>query len=199
MHMQAGQMLIFFWAILFPRLAKGAVILSVFALVTSISATVPAISNVSAQSSTSGKTGLPIPRFVSLKSKRVNMRIGPGKQFKVAWLYLKQGLPIEIIQEYDNWRKVRDPEGNEGWILHSLLSGKRTAIVNPGEKDKEAGIANLHQDGTSESAIIARIEPGVVTSVSSCQEEWCQITVEESEGYIEKKYLWGVYPDELIE
>ena len=86
-----------------------------------------------AMSQSSGGTGLPVPRFVSLKANKVNMRIGPGKQFKVVWLYLKKGLPVEIIQEYDNWRKVRDPEGAEGWILHSLLSGRRTVIVNPGQ------------------------------------------------------------------
>ncbi|MEM9332727.1 MAG: SH3 domain-containing protein [Pseudomonadota bacterium] len=151
------------------------------------------------QAQTTGKTGLPVPRFVSLKAQRVNMRIGPGKQFKVAWLYLKKGLPVEIIQEYDNWRKVRDPEGNEGWILHSLLSGKRTAIVNPGERDKEAGIADLRKDASEEADVMARIEPGVVTEVQACQEEWCLISADGESGYVAKKFLWGVYPDELIE
>ncbi|MGI9352799.1 MAG: SH3 domain-containing protein [Rhizobiaceae bacterium] len=152
-----------------------------------------------AQSATTNKTGLPVPRFVSLKSERVNMRIGPGKQFKVVWLYLKKGLPIEIIQEYDNWRKVRDPEGSEGWILHSLLSGKRTTIVNPGEKGKESGIATMYKEASSEGDIIAKVEPGVIANLMSCQEQWCRVSANGTEGFLEKKYLWGVYPDELIE
>jgi SH3-like domain-containing protein len=142
---------------------------------------------------------LPVPRFVSLKSQNVNMRIGPGKQFKVAWKYVKKGLPMEIIQEYENWRKVRDPEGTEGWILHSLLSGKRTVIINPGELKKASGVVPMYNSPSSEEALIARLEPGVVGQMLSCQEDWCQITAGEASGYVEKKKIWGVYPDELIE
>jgi len=121
-----------------------------------------------AQSTTTGKTGLPIPRFVSLKSGKANMRVGPGGKYQVAWLYQKKGLPIEIIQEFDNWRKVRDAEGNEGWMLHSLLSGKRTA-------------------------------PGVIAEVDYCGEKFCHLTIGQSDGYVSKANVWGVYPDELIE
>jgi len=156
-------------------------------------------SQVQAQSSQGSGTGLPVPRFVSLKSAKVNMRIGPGKQFQVVWRYVKKGLPVEIIQEYDNWRKVRDPEGDEGWILHSLLSGKRTIIVNPGDKGNADAIAPLYANPAPEERQIARIEPGVVAQVLACQKEWCQISTDSAEGYVEKKLLWGVYPDELIE
>lgn len=151
------------------------------------------------QAASAGKTGLPVPRFVSLKSKRVNMRVGPGQQFKVAWLYLKKGLPMEIIQEYENWRKVRDPEGNEGWILHSLLSGKRTAIFNPGEKDKTAGRVRMLSKSSKNATLLANVEPGVIGDVKACEENWCRISVKNVDGYVEKKVLWGVYPDELIE
>ncbi len=152
-----------------------------------------------AQTSATGSSGLPVPRFVSLKSKNVNMRIGPGKQFQVAWKYVKKGLPIEIIQEYENWRKVRDPEGDEGWILHSLLSGKRTVIINPGELKKASGIVPMFDTASRESTLVARLEPGVVAQVLSCLEEWCRVSAGELSGHIEKKKLWGVYPDELIE
>ncbi|MEM9278050.1 MAG: SH3 domain-containing protein [Pseudomonadota bacterium] len=161
--------------------------------------TVSHVSTAQGQSAGTGQTGFPVPRFVSLKSERVNMRIGPGRQFKVVWLYLKKGLPIEIIQEYDNWRKVRDPEGNEGWILHSLLSGKRTVIVNPGEQNTTEGIVDLYDDASTESSVIARVEPGVVTEVKSCQDNWCLVSAQDVEGYLEKKFIWGVYPDEIIE
>ncbi len=73
-----------------------------------------------------GPSGLPLPRFVSLKPGRVNLRVGPGRDYAVTWLFLKSGLPVEIVQEYDNWRRIRDSEGTEGWVYQSLLSGKRT-------------------------------------------------------------------------
>lgn len=152
-----------------------------------------------AQSTTTGKTGLPIPRFVSLKSGKANMRVGPGSKYQVAWLYVKKGLPMEIIQEFDNWRKVRDAEGNEGWMLHSLLSGKRTAIINPWESDKDKGAANLKSKSDPASSTLAKIEPGVVADVDYCGEKFCHLTFGKQDGYVGKANIWGVYPDELIE
>jgi SH3-like domain-containing protein len=87
-----------------------------------------------AQSITLGPSGLPLPRFVSLKSGRVNSRVGPGANYSVDWMYMKAGLPMEIIQEFDTWRRVRDADGSEGWISQSLLSGHRTAIVAPWQR-----------------------------------------------------------------
>ena len=171
--------------------------LAIFVTVAGIAALVP--SDGLAQTSGVGGSGLPVPRFVSLKSQNVNMRIGPGKQFQVAWKYVKKGLPIEIIQEYENWRKVRDPEGVEGWILHSLLSGKRTVIINPGEVKKASGIVPMYASASRDDTLVARLEAGVVAQILSCQEEWCQVSVENFKGHVEKKKLWGVYPDELIE
>lgn len=158
-----------------------------------------ATDTIAAYAATTGKSGLPLPRFVSLKSKRVNMRVGPGREFQVVWRYLKPGLPMEIIQEYDNWRKVRDPEGNEGWILHSLLSGKRTAVIKPWEKDKAKGLASMHSQGSSNTRTVAKLEPWVLAKVEACDSEWCKINVQNVEGYVSKSEIWGVYPDEKIE
>ncbi len=80
-------------------------------------------------------TGLPVPRYVSLKTDRVNLREGPSKDHRTAWVYQRAGLPVEIIAEYETWRRIRDSEGTEGWVLHSLLSGRRTALVQPWGKD----------------------------------------------------------------
>src|SRR4051812_41650183 len=80
-------------------------------------------------------SGLPIPRFVSLKSDRVNVRGGPTKDHDVAWVYTRAGLPVEITAEFENWRRIRDWEGAEGWVYHSMLSGRRTALVTPKSKD----------------------------------------------------------------
>ena len=89
---------------------------------------------------TKGPTGLPLPRFVSLKSRKVNLRVGPGQDYATSWLYLKPGLPVEIIQEYDNWRRIRDADGTEGWVFHSLLSGERSAIAAPWMLNKGADV-----------------------------------------------------------
>ena len=106
------------------RLIVGAIVLS-----TSLMCQIVASPIAMAQSF--GASGLPLPRFVSLKAKRVNMRVGPGRDYQVQWLYIRKNLPMEVIQEFGNWRKVRDPNGVEGWILHSLLSGNRVVIVTP--------------------------------------------------------------------
>ncbi len=145
-----------------------------------------------------GKSGLPLPRYVSLKSGKANMRVGPGKQFKVDWQYQRQGLPIEILQEYDNWRKVRDHEGNEGWIATALLSSNRTAVIRPWEKDKSKGMVSLRASAEKTAKIIATIEPGAIGSINSCDEQWCNISIQKLNGYVTKNTLWGVYPDEKI-
>lgn len=141
-----------------------------------------------------GASGLPLPRYVSLKSSRVNMRIGPGRDYKVQWLYVKRGLPMEIIQEYDNWRKVRDPEGNEGWILHSLLSGERTAIVAPWDRGGE--MITVHSQPDRNALLAARLEPGVLATVGECEGGWCSLRVRGVRGFVRQTALWGVYPGE---
>lgn len=106
---------------------------------------------------------------------------------------------MEVIQEYDNWRKVRDPKGDEGWILHSLLSGKRTVIVNPGAIGAPGQLVNMQSAPETQSKSIARLEPGVIGEIRGCQEKWCSLLVDGTQGFVAKSELWGVYPDELIE
>lgn len=157
------------------------------------------VASVQAQSGVKGKSGLPLPRFVSLKSQRINMRVGPGKDYKVNWLYLKKGLPMEIIQEFDHWRKVRDPEGQEGWIYHSLLSGKRTAIVAPWNKGDQSQMINLRESPSDSSNMVAKLEPGVIARINYCEYKWCAVEIKNFEGFVEQTTLWGVYPDETVE
>jgi SH3-like domain-containing protein len=144
-----------------------------------------------------GQSGLPLPRFVSLKSGRVNSRIGPGVNYAVDWMYLKPGLPMEIIQEYDNWRRVRDPDGAEGWVNQSLLSGRRTAIAAPWQKGKDAKI-NLLSDPDANSRTLAIVEPGVIGTIRSCNGEWCEMTFDGHTGWISQSLVWGAYPGELV-
>lgn len=89
-----------------------------------------------AQTAQTGSTGLPLPRFVSIKSDRANVRMGPSREHEVSWTYVQGGLPVEITQEFENWRRVRDWEGKEGWLFHTLLSSRRTALVTPWEQSE---------------------------------------------------------------
>lgn len=142
-----------------------------------------------------GQSGLPLPRFVSLKSSRVNLRIGPGRDYAVDWLYLKPGLPLEIIQEYDNWRRVRDSEGTEGWIYQSLLSGRRTGMATPWNKGKEATVALLAEP-EKEARTVAVIEPGAVGRIHLCNGDWCEMTFAGHKGWVKQALVWGAYPGE---
>src|ERR1700745_1299658 len=115
-------------------------------------------------------SGLPIPRYVSLKSDHVNVRAGPTKENDVAWVFTRPGLQGEIPAEFENWRRVRDSEGSEGWVYHSLLSGRRTAVVTMKNKDD---LAPLYDQADSSSAIAARLQVGVVAQVKRCDAHWC--------------------------
>src|SRR5499427_4491448 len=110
-------------------------------------------------------SGLPIPRYVSLKSDHVNVRAGPTKDNDVAWVYTRSGLPVEITAEFENWRRVRDSEGSEGWVYHSLLSGRRTAVVTMKRKDD---LASLYESADEASAVVARLQVGVIAQVKKC-------------------------------
>lgn len=148
-------------------------------------------------------SGLPVPRFVSLKSDRVNVRKGPGTDYPVAWIFEKVGLPVEIVKEFENWRQVRDSEGTEGWVLANLLSGRRTVLVTPWEVKSPAGAAvpkptALHDGASDGSGVAALLAPGVMGSVLSCDGNWCQVSIASQRGYIAQGRLWGVYKGEAV-
>jgi SH3-like domain-containing protein len=144
-----------------------------------------------------GPSGLPLPRFVSLKSGRVNSRVGPGVNYSVDWMYMKSGLPMEIVQEYDNWRRVRDADGAEGWINQSLLSGRRTAMVTPWQRGKETRI-NLLKRAEEDAPVVAILEPGVTGSIKSCSGQWCEMTFDGHTGWLAQSLVWGAYPGEKV-
>lgn len=141
-------------------------------------------------------SGLPVPRFVSLKSSKVNVRVGPGEDYGVAWVFVKPGLPIEVIQEFDNWRRIRDSDGQVGWVFQSLLSGKRTAVVAPWQAGEPRPI---RASGAADARITAYLEPGVMGNVDRCRSGWCRISGKGFEGWIAGDQLWGVYPGEDID
>ncbi len=147
-----------------------------------------------------GASGLPVPRFVSLKSDRVNMRNGPGTDYPTAWVYRRAGLPLEVIKEFEGWRQVRDADGAAGWVMQSFLSGRRTALVLPWEI--KAGTAApkvaLRRNDSERARAVAMIEAGVIANLASCDGRWCSVNIDKFHGNIEQKKLWGVYEGEVL-
>lgn len=143
-----------------------------------------------------GKSGLPVPRFVSLKAEKVNVRRGPSSDHAVAWVFNRKGMPVEIVAEFENWRRVRDSDGEEGWILQNMLSGRRTAVVAPWRPGQSLALLS---DANGLSQPVARLGAGVVTEVERCTGDWCEITVDGYDGWIEQTMLWGVYPGEAVD
>ncbi len=145
---------------------------------------------------TGAVSGLPIPRFVSLKSDRVNVRSGPNKDQEVRWVYTRAGMPVEITAEFENWRRIRDWEGAEGWVYHSLLSGRRSAVVVP---QINAELVPLYESADIESAVVAKLQSGVLGTLKACDGAWCQFTGKNFSGWIRQERLWGAYPNEKVE
>jgi SH3-like domain-containing protein len=148
-------------------------------------------------------TGLPLPRYASLKTDRVNLREGPSKDNRTAWVFQRAGLPVEIVAEYETWRRIRDSEGTEGWVLHSLLSGRRTALVMPWAKSGTDPLP-LYERGDENAAIVARLQTNVIASVRQCAAGWCRVSIaqpgaREVSGFMKQDRLWGVYPDEKVD
>jgi SH3-like domain-containing protein len=141
-------------------------------------------------------TGLPLPRFVSLKSDLVNVRRGAGTEHDVVWSYHRAGLPVEIIAEWDNWRRVRDADGADGWVFHRLLGGKRTALVAPWSNDPTLP---LRQEDRIDAPVAAQLQPKVLANVATCTGEWCRISGEGFDGWLPQELLFGVYPGEQFD
>lgn len=140
------------------------------------------------------ETGLPLPRFVSLKSERVNVRRGPSNEHGVAWVFTRKNLPVEIVAEFDHWRRIRDSDGAEGWVYHSLLSGRRTIIAAPWAKGQTIG---LMREASTSAAVVANIASGAVGNLKSCDGKWCEAHFGDYEGYVPQDRLFGVYPGEV--
>jgi SH3-like domain-containing protein len=160
---------------------------------TSADATITA--SISPENVSLGPSGLPVPRFVSLKAEKVNVRRGPSSDHPVAWVFQRKGLPVEIVAEFENWRRIRDSEGEEGWILQSMLAGKRTAVVAPWRGQQ---MTELHSAANKASSVQAQLAAGAMGDVANCDGKWCEISAGGYEGYVEQEMLWGVYPGETV-
>ena len=153
---------------------------------------IPAIPPVLAQQ---GRvSSLPLPRFVSLRTEPVNMRTGPGIRYPVTWVYQRRNLPVEITDEFDTWRQVRDPDGAEGWVHQSMLSGQRTALITQPS-------SSLFKGSAPSSAKIAELESGVVVVVDRCpkQTDLCLVEAGGTKGWMRRDLFWGLYDGEFID
>ena len=132
-----------------------------------------------------------VPRFVSLRANEVNVRVGPGPNYPIEWIYLKVGLPVEVIAEFDTWRKIRDVEGTEGWVHQSMLCSKRRAIIQSGE-------ALMYAAEDIHSQPLVRLQQGVLIELLKCRGDWCQARIYDFKGWIQRPFLWGIYPEEVF-
>jgi SH3-like domain-containing protein len=179
---------------MFVNLSRASLLSGVLALFL-IAGTAPGL----AQSTTKGSSGLPLPRFVSLKAEKVNLRIGPSTDYAVSWRYMKSGLPVEIIREYENWRQIRDADGTEGWVSQTLLSGQRTAVAAPWMRGKGSNVyVMMRRDSMSSAAVIAKLEPGVVVTIEECNGNWCKAETQGVSGWVSQEEIWGAYPGEAF-
>ncbi len=136
-------------------------------------------------------TGLPLPRFASLRADKVHLRTGPGMRYPVDWIFVQRNMPVEIVAEFENWRKVGDWQGTEGWVHRSMLSGKRTAVI----KD---GIQPLRRGPASNAMLVARVMEKVVASILECESDWCRVEVAKKRGWMRRTHIWGVYRNEQL-
>ena len=156
-----------------------------------------ALATFSTGSSEATNSGLPLPRFVTLADVQVNARAGPGFRFPINWVYVRKGLPVEVIDEFGHWRRTRDVDGVEGWIHLSMLSGKRAVIVNATSADPSPPM--LRRGPNSRSAPMAIIQVGAHGRLLECEGDWCRVEFSPYRGWLPRSVLWGVYEHEQID
>jgi len=130
-------------------------------------------------------------RFVSLRSDEVNVRVGPGVRYPVKWVFRQKAIPVEIVQEYDTWRKIRDWEGAEGWVHRAMLSSKRSIIVT-------GRTATMRRRSSDEAPAVARLGRGMVAHLEKCTPAWCRVEVDGYEGWVRRGGLWGIRKNEVV-
>jgi SH3-like domain-containing protein len=133
-----------------------------------------------------------VPRFVSLRSDQVNLRVGPGENYPIEWVLARKEMPVEIVREFEHWRMIRDWQGTEGWVHERMLTGKRTVVV-------KGGVRTLHRLPELASQAVGRAEPGVMARLLECRGNWCRIDAADHTGWLQRGDLWGVYPDEVLQ
>jgi SH3-like domain-containing protein len=133
-----------------------------------------------------------LPRFASLRHDTVHVRAGPSQDFPIRWTYQRQGLPVQILREYEHWRFVRDAEGDEGWVHASGLRRQRTVLVTGSTRA-------LRAEPAEHGKPVARLETGVVAKLEKCERIWCRLSVKGYTGWVKQQEVWGIRPGERLE
>jgi SH3-like domain-containing protein len=132
------------------------------------------------------------PRFAALRAEKVYLRAGPGPDFPIQWVFVRRGLPVEILANFDIYRKIRDSEGTVGWVNQQMLTGRRSVLVSGAVRD-------LHGEANPTSQVVAQLEPGVIASVSKCDPAWCEVKAGGYKGWLKRDEVWGLEPGEVIQ
>jgi SH3-like domain-containing protein len=133
-----------------------------------------------------------LPRFVSLRSNRVNLRVGPGETYPIEWVLTRKDMPVEIVKEFQNWRLIRGWQDTKGWILDRMVTAKRDVVI-------DGAVRALHRRPDPASELVARAEPGVVARLTELQGPWCRIEAGGYTGWVLRTEVWGVLPDETLQ
>ncbi len=150
-----------------------------------VTAALPAVAQTAGGRSI-GASGLPLPRYASLAAPEVNVRTGPSTDHPIRWVYARAQLPVRIVEEFDVWRRIEDPDGETGWAHSSLLSVRRTVLV------RGSGIQELRRSPAADARVVARLEAGVIGDFVDCDGDWCRIDVAGNRGWLPRNVLWGV-------
>jgi SH3-like domain-containing protein len=168
------------------RRHMGLTLIACFALSTGLAL------GVSSASAAEAEPGEKLPRFVSLRSDQVNLRVGPGENYPIQWVLTRKEMPVEIIKEFEHWRMIHDWQGTEGWVHERMVAGKRTVVV-------KGAIRALRRQPDLASEVVARAEPGVFAHLVECRGAWCRIETADITGWVQRSEIWGVYPDEAVQ
>lgn len=164
-----------------------------FAVIAALGASVAPVATAQTPPPTVGSdSGLPLPRYVSLKTSEARARRGPSLTHRVDWLYTRRDLPLRVTGEYEHWRRVEDAEGQGGWIYYTLLSGVRTVVV-------QQDLIPMRANPQPNSHEVARLEAGVVAHIMECAPQWCRLSIDGTRGWVERSALWGLDPDEVLD
>ena len=139
-----------------------------------------------------GPSGLPLPRFVSLKANRINVRSGPSRDQDVRWVYTRAGMPVEVTAEFENWRRIRDWQGTEGWVHQSMVQGQRGILVT-GKRH------TLRRRPLADSPGVALVDAGAVGVLEHCETDWCEVSLGGFTGWLEREAFYGLYPGEEVD
>lgn len=126
-----------------------------------------------------------VPYWATIGTSKLNMRVGPSVNYRIAWVYKREGLPVKVVRVVDGWRLIRDPDGAEGWVVARLLDADRSAVV-VGE-----GLAALREEPSDNAKLKWNAEPGVVGKLGECETDWCSFDVEGRVGWVKAERLWG--------